>query len=165
MAKGTKKDAPAGAKVNVAESVSKAKDFAKTPKTATKPEISKEDGYKDPYSKKIWESEQAFYEMKLAHKNSNFTLLDAGLVESIAACIKGKTKTFTINVLDLGIKNHVDWRLPKYCLGFIRKYVPSCKGLDWKFTPIEVGEKKSHLAKFQADLKEKAVEVKEEAKG
>ena len=140
MAKRTKANAPDGAKVKVAAKAGSAKDFAKSPKTATKAG----EGYKDPYSKKEWASRDEFYAMKLSHKNSNFTLLNDKMVD----CIEKKQATFTINVLKIGIKNHVDWRLPKYCLSFIKG------GSEYKVTPVAVGEKKSHLVEFKCEKKE-----------
>ena len=143
-AKGTTKNVSSETKVKVADSLQPAAKPACAKKFASSAKVPLSGGYKDPYSKTLWPSKEEFYQMKLKHKNSNFTLLDVKLAD----VVKKGQKTAKVDVVSLGIKHHVDWRLPKYCLGFI------AGGDQYRITPIKVGEKKSHLIEFQMDKKE-----------
>ena len=157
MANKTKKNSAKAGKVQVAKKASgKAVKKATNPKAAekfatSKKEATKQEVYKDAYSKKEWPSELAFYEMKKSHANSNFSKLDAKLLE----VVNKKQKTAKIDVLALGIPNHIDWRLPKYNLKFIGNLVNPLAH-EYRITPNKVGEKKSHLVEFTMELKEVA---------
>jgi len=173
MANRTKKNAPSeGARVQVAQSVSPAKEFAITPVTATETqEIAKQEiqvvageGYKDAYSKKEWPSRLAFYEMKQKQGNSNFTLLNNKIIEEIVKNISEGTKTFRINVREIGIQDHVDHRLAKYCLSFIRPYKPEAQGLNYKFKAVEVNGKKTLWVVLEAEMVATEAEANAESK-
>ena len=83
---------------------------------AKKPKVAKVAGeYKDPYSGKVYASKEAFLEMKLSHKNTNFTKLYnavKGIVES------GVSETVVFLDTDARLET-MDDRLPRYVLGFI----------------------------------------------
>ena len=72
-------------------------------------------GYKDSYSKKEYESKEAFRDMKLRHEATAFTKLHNHLISIVS---KGQ-KDATIDVTKILGLNHVDARLPRYVLGFI----------------------------------------------
>ena len=97
------------------------------------------DSYKDGYSKKEWDSKQAFKEMKLKHVNTAFTKLHNVLEPAINQGVQ--EASFDVTKL-LGLK-HIDARLPKYVLSFING------GTEYKVKNTKFGEKKSLVTIFE----------------
>jgi hypothetical protein len=111
-----------------------------------KVEIKAGEGYKDAYSKQEFPSKEAFYQMKIAHVNSNFTKLDACFRDIIAKNVA----SIVIDVTKLGITPHVDHRLPRYNLQHLLSHL-KLDGVDYRFTPTKLNGNKSLWIEFKME--------------
>lgn len=80
-----------------------------------KEKTSQESGYRDPYSKKVYESKEAFIEMKLSHEKAKYTILFKHMFPLVE---KGQ-KEILIMVSDAGL-DWIDKRLPVYILDHMK---------------------------------------------
>ena len=90
------------------------------------------EGYKDPYSKKIYASEKAYVEMKLGHPKAKYTILFNSVLELVKKDIKEKA----IEVSSMGL-DWVDKRLPSYALHHMRLFDKNAESYKIVTTPVK----------------------------